>query len=283
MNRLQTYVDSTLLTLSRFDHPAGEPHVDPREETASDYSVNFLERGSYTLRVGRRRWHMSPGVVFITTPGMIFRCGHEEAFPQDVAFSVSYKQDFAAELFPADKFEAWPLPPASPLNNRLAYLYLRLSRVAAEGGDVMAAETLGGELCAAVTDGARRGSHKLYQRRQLAWYAERVEAARALLEAESTASHTLASLARSAGMSPFHFARVFRELTGTPPHRYLLKVRLARASERLRGGASVTETCFATGFANLSHFTRLFRRTFGVSPSRFAGKRESEAPARPAR
>jgi len=71
-------------------------------------------------------------------------------------------------------------------------------------------------------------------------------------------------------MSPFHFARVFRELVGTPPHRYLLTVRLARAAALLREGTTVTDTCFAVGFGNFSHFIRLFRRTFGVSPSHFS-------------
>ena len=70
-------------------------------------------------------------------------------------------------------------------------------------------------------------------------------------------------------MSLFHFARVFRELTGLPPHRYLLRTRLERAAQRLRTGDSVTNTCYAVGFSNLSHFTRSFRRRFGVAPSCF--------------
>jgi len=70
-------------------------------------------------------------------------------------------------------------------------------------------------------------------------------------------------------MSPFHFARLFRETTGTPPHRYLVSVRLREAARRLRQGARVTDACFDVGFGNLSHFVRAFRRTFGVSPSRY--------------
>ena len=84
--------------------------------------------------------------------------------------------------------------------------------------------------------------------------------------------HSLASLARSVGMSPFQFARVFRELTGCPPHKYLLKVRLDRASRMLLDGKSVTETCFDAGFSNLSHFTRSFRRQFGCAPSSFKSR-----------
>ena len=69
-------------------------------------------------------------------------------------------------------------------------------------------------------------------------------------------------------MSPFRFARVFRDLTGIPPHKYLVRARLMRARALLRTGTSVTNACYAVGFNNLSHFIRSFRRTFGDAPSR---------------
>ena len=150
----------------------------------------------------------------------------------------------------------------------------RARRAITEG----ATETLAGELFTAVTYADDSGCYRLHRSHQLAWYIERVEAARSLMESQYSASHTLSSLARYTGMSPFHFARTFRELTGTPPHRYLLKTRLARAAEFLREGASVTQTCFATGFNNLSHFTRLFQHTYGYPPSQFAGKRKKGEP-----
>lgn len=70
-------------------------------------------------------------------------------------------------------------------------------------------------------------------------------------------------------MSPFHFARVFSALLGLAPHRYLLERRLQRAAELLRSGVNVTEACFQSGFNNLSHFSRSFRRRYDASPSRF--------------
>jgi AraC family transcriptional regulator len=69
-------------------------------------------------------------------------------------------------------------------------------------------------------------------------------------------------------MSMFHFSRVFTELVGMPPHQYLLRARLKAARSMLRDGRTVTETCFACGFSNLSHFSRSFARRFGHTPSR---------------
>src|SRR5204863_6223544 len=105
---------------------------------------------------------------------------------------------------------------------------------------------------------------------QLDWYTQRVDAARQTIEHHYAAEHSLSALARGAAMSPFHFARVFRELTGVPPHRYLVHVRLTAAAAALREGASVTDTCFAVGFRNLSHFIHAFRQAYGLTPSAFA-------------
>ena len=68
-------------------------------------------------------------------------------------------------------------------------------------------------------------------------------------------------------MSPFLFTRVFRELIGLPPHKYLLRLRLASARTLLESGMSVTDTCYTAGFNNLSHFIRMFHRHFGFAPS----------------
>jgi transcriptional regulator GlxA family with amidase domain len=82
---------------------------------------------------------------------------------------------------------------------------------------------------------------------------------------------TVDDLARSAGMSRFHFSRLFHEQVGDAPYRYLLRVRIARAAELLRGGRhSVTEAALAVGFQDLGRFRRLFRREIGCRPSEVA-------------
>jgi AraC-like DNA-binding protein len=53
------------------------------------------------------------------------------------------------------------------------------------------------------------------------------------------------------------------------PHQYLLGLRLRGAARLLRDGAAVTDAALANGFENLSHFSRTFRRRFGVSPRRY--------------
>jgi AraC family transcriptional regulator len=82
----------------------------------------------------------------------------------------------------------------------------------------------------------------------------------------------LADLAAVAGTSEHWFVERFRRSVGDPPHRYVLRQRVERARRVLgdrRRKCSVIEAAAESGFANASHFARVFRRFTGVSPSRF--------------
>ena len=85
--------------------------------------------------------------------------------------------------------------------------------------------------------------------------------------AEPVPLKELASIAR---LSPFHFARAFKQSFGMPPHRYHLERRIARARSLLAEPARpVTSIAFQVGFADLSSFTAAFRRVTGASPSQY--------------
>ena len=273
MLRSTSILRTPSLLVERFDHPHG-PHQDPPEERAAGYSLNIVERGRFALRAGRRGWELSPGTLFVSRPRVAYRFRHFDTEPSDVCLSIVYVGALGGEAARVLDSAAGARTVAPP-SNRLGYLRLRLLQQAARGGDFLGVETLGGELLAAVADRAV-GSPRLFREGLLRWYAERVEAARERLERDYAEPHSLVSLAASVGMSPFHFARVFRELTSLPPHRYLLRMRLERAWERLRAGSSVTEACFATGFSNLSHFIRSFRAAYGLSPSKMRGESSPE-------
>lgn len=81
---------------------------------------------------------------------------------------------------------------------------------------------------------------------------------------------SLATLAGLARLSPFHFARAFKQTLGTPPHRYHTGRRIERAKSLLAGDAlSVTEIALAVGFGETSSFTAAFRRLTGRTPSAY--------------
>jgi AraC family transcriptional regulator len=75
-------------------------------------------------------------------------------------------------------------------------------------------------------------------------------------------------LAAVAGMNRFHFAHAFREATGVPPHRYVIRCRLDRAKLLLRETAlSLTGIAQEVGYGNLSNFSASFRKLTGITPT----------------
>jgi AraC-like DNA-binding protein len=81
----------------------------------------------------------------------------------------------------------------------------------------------------------------------------------------------VATLAGAAYVSSAHFARSFKRAFGETPHRYMLRRRVERAAELLRGTeSSVTEVSLDVGFASLSSFSRAFRELMGEPPSAYA-------------
>jgi AraC-like DNA-binding protein len=95
---------------------------------------------------------------------------------------------------------------------------------------------------------------------------QRLVRARDYLHAEVAHKPTLAELASESGLSRAHLARQFAELFGTPPHQYLVRLRIEHAKRALAGGERVTDVCFDLGFASLGTFSSSFHRYAGMSP-----------------
>lgn len=80
----------------------------------------------------------------------------------------------------------------------------------------------------------------------------------------------LRALAAASYLSPFHFARLFKKLTGATPHNYLAGIRAARAQLLLADTElSVTEVGARVGYLSASHFTKAFRLATGTTPREF--------------
>lgn len=102
----------------------------------------------------------------------------------------------------------------------------------------------------------------------LAEQSHRIGAAIVTMRAETERPLTLDELAEVASYSRFHFARTFRQLTGTTPGAFQTAIRFARASELLlTSSVSVTEICGEVGYSSLGTFSDRFRSLVGVSPS----------------
>ena len=105
-----------------------------------------------------------------------------------------------------------------------------------------------------------KGGLAAYQRRQLV----------DMIEQQLAEPLNIGQLAAHCALSPYHFARMFRQSFGVPPHQYLLARRLARARDLLRNSAmGLGDIALTCGFASTSHFANRFKQTLGGTPGEY--------------
>ncbi|MDC7806109.1 GyrI-like domain-containing protein [Luteimonas sp BLCC-B24] len=105
--------------------------------------------------------------------------------------------------------------------------------------------------------------------------APRIAAVAGLLQdsvAEGAALPPLETLARRACLSPFHFHRVWRAMTGEPLGRTVTRLRLSRALQLLAAGETVTRAALAVGYASPQALARTFRQTLDITPAALRGQ-----------
>ncbi|WP_076858697.1 helix-turn-helix domain-containing protein [Bradyrhizobium mercantei] len=118
---------------------------------------------------------------------------------------------------------------------------------------------------AAQTYGGLRTIRKLARGGLAPWQAKQ---ACERLSADLGGTVSLQQIAAEFGLSVSHFSRAFRTSTGQPPHRWLLRQRLEAAKQLMAvRELPLAEIAISAGFANQSHFTRVFSAAVGVSPA----------------
>lgn len=80
---------------------------------------------------------------------------------------------------------------------------------------------------------------------------------------------SLDQIAENMYLSPFYISRIFKSETGNAPIRYLINIRLEKAKELLEGGyeGSIQEVAAQVGYDDAYHFSKLFKKRYGISPS----------------
>jgi AraC-like DNA-binding protein len=257
-----TELSGAPVLIQRFEYPK-DCVYHPDSYKTEFLAVAFVEGGGFEIVQGRERWTYSPGDVIVSIPGLKRRYRHFHECPLDVCLGVSFAPDSVEDAL--GRLPGRPLPPKLPAGTVSDFAFRWLTN-ALDSSDPMAIESaafhcalvLGPHSWERIPRLSGAGSHARTIRRACTSMIERLEE-----------SHSLSSLARESRMSPFHFARVFSDLVGEPPHQYLLRARLSRAAKMLRHGASVTQAASLSGFLNTSHFSRTFHRRYGVPPIRY--------------
>ena len=237
------------------------PQDTPFEEAHSMTSIAIVLSGTFTYRSDHGRVLMTPGSLLIGNSRRCFTCGHDHgegdrclAFLFDDALFERIAADAGVRRTEMAGLRVPFLRSTAPLIAR-AKASLREAGALEEIGLEIAQAALHAHLDARVPRATARDERRV---------AEVVRH----IEGTFEQPHALLELAQRAGLSPFHFLRVFRKIAGVSPYQMLLRLRLNAAALRLRAtNEPVTDIAYAVGFEDLSNFIRTFRSEFGTAPS----------------
>jgi AraC-like DNA-binding protein len=248
-------------TLGAHDRPYPEVH-----EPAS-WTISLVRRGTFRYRssAANRLHTLRPGWLLVGVPEVAFECSHDHDGGDDCA-SLAVSEEVLWDVARAAGVSIdtlVPRAPALPPHPRIAAL-LERARVR-DVGDLDEAGYLVAESLVAHASGTSPADPALPGA-----HVRRVHDAIDRIDATCDAPLSLADLAAQAGFSPFHFLRLFRRVTGTTPHRYLVGARLRLAARLLLDTSlPVTEIAYSVGFQDLSNFVRTFHRVIGAPPRTF--------------
>jgi len=264
MNRAIPIFKGKSVGIERFDHPKDRWHQDPKSETTEQTVVTFIERGTFELMEDRNSWLFSPGDVLVSSPGLRRRYRHFESCPEDVCLSVTFSPELLDDALGKLSKHVTPPKVRSGVASNFAFRWLiealaSKSNLEIESAAFHSATVLGPHRWERPPRLSGVGTHTRKIRAVCSSMLDRLEE-----------NLSLSLLAAETGMSPFYFARVFSELVGEPPHRYLVRARLRHAARLLRAGALVTEAAIKSGFPDVNHFSKTFHRRYGVVPSRYS-------------
>jgi AraC family transcriptional regulator len=252
----------------------------PAAEEYSDHNdIVLMRRGAFCKHFGRRSVTADVNQAVFFARGSTYRVSHPAdcgdrgtvfVLSPPVLLDVIRALDPSVDDRPDRPFSFATGPCESGVFWRHRELARRLEAAGPDPLDPLAIEVTALQLVADVLEAAF-ARHGLPRRRRDgtdADHADRAEAAKGYLAGPLADRVTLDDVARAVHASPFHLARVFRQRAGVPIHRYLTRLRLRAAIERLAGGVEdLTALALESGFSSHSHFTDAFRREFGRTPS----------------
>ena len=232
------------------------------EEQHAFASVSLVLSGTFVCRSRHGESLLSAGSLFLGSAGQAYECSHRHG-EGDRCLSFQF-EPAAFEQLARDaggkraSFDRNGLPPL----RAFAPLAARAQAAMQQPGEIEdIAYALAGAAVRAT--GEPRPNTPAVAPRQRARIAEVLRQ----LETRISEQNSIAEVARMAGISPFHFLRTFKQVTGVTPHQWLLRARLRTAAQRLVASRErITDIALDVGFEDLSNFVRSFRAEFGVSP-----------------
>jgi AraC family transcriptional regulator len=256
--------------ITAIDYRCGADAVEPPfVEMHQTYSVSYVRKGSFGYRVRGDTHQLVAGAVVVGHPGHEFLCTHDHEICGDECLSFHIAPEIVETICERDA--VWSIGCVPPLPELM--VFGELAQAAADGASDAGLDELGllfAARFAEVVSGRSRRTEAPGSFRRRSEDRRRAISAALWIDAHFSEPIDLEATAGEAGLSQYHFLRLFANVLGVTPHQYLVRSRLRHAARLLAGGAtSITDLALDVGFADLSNFVRTFRRAAGFSPREF--------------
>jgi AraC-like DNA-binding protein len=250
------------ISVSEFRCAAG-PGESPFVEQYGGHSISYVRKGSFGCHHRGRFLQLVTGSVLIGHPGDDYMCTHEHVCG-DECLSFFFEPDLVESI--GDRADVWQVGAAPPLSELM--VLGELAQASAYGRSDIGLDEVGCLLAhrfVEAVSGRTPDPAKVTARDR-----RRAVDTAAWIEAHAHRPIDLNDAAGQAGVSPFHFLRLFSAVLGVTPHQYLVRLRLRHAARLLaEDDRDVTDIAYDVGFNDLSNFVRSFHRAAGVSPLKF--------------
>lgn len=245
-------------------HCDAGPNDAPFEEMHADYSVSFVNRGSFGYRHRGQLHELVPGSLLVGSPGDEYVCTHEHHSTGDVCLSIKLAPAFVDEF--ARERSVWRIGAVPPLPEIM--VLGELAQAVADGRSDVGYDEIACAIAVKFAEVVRGTKQRVPQSR--AHDRKRIVDVARWIESNSHEEINLDAAARTAGMTSYRLLRLFARVLGVTPHQYLIRTRLRHAARLLTDeGSTITQIAAAVGFADLSNFIRTFGRAAGMSPQEF--------------
>jgi AraC-like DNA-binding protein len=235
----------------------------PFTEQHGCHSISYVRKGSFGYESRGRSHDLVAGSFLIGLPGAEFSCTHDHVCG-DECLSFFLAPDLVETI--GGRSEAWRIGAAPPLSELM--VLGELAQAAAEGQSDIGLDEIGHLLASRLVEVV--GGEKRKPAKVTAQDRRRAVETALWLDAHSSRPIDLDDAAAEAGVSPFHFLRLFSRVLGVTPHQYLVRSRLKHAARLLaEDDRDITDIAYDVGFGDLSNFVRTFHRAAGVPPLKF--------------
>jgi len=257
-----TLLQRRSITVSDFRCDAA-PGDTPFVEQHRCHSISYVRKGSFGYHTRGRDFELVAGSVLVGHPGSEFVCSHDHVCGDECLSFFLDPELVEAIGGPADTWQVGCAPPLPEL-----MVLGEFAQAAADGRSDIGLDEIGQLLASRLVEVVSGRPTRPLQAN--ARDRRRAVETALWIDAHSQRQIDLEDTANRAGISPFHFLRLFAGVIGVTPHQYLVRSRLRHAARLLtETDIAVTDVAYDVGFGDLSNFVRTFHRAAGVSPLKF--------------